>query len=142
MSKGKVAVEHDPQSAGKDEEPNAAASAAPPAASTSEPNAREYGIEEVTIDSSAPGSLNKIILEGERSSARNGLIVGLVVILVGVALLIVGVTGTVDITFASGGTNGHLVTSALGIVVALIGAGIIYVTRYRVSTNPPRKDGG
>lgn len=101
------------------------------------PPGRTYGVEHVTINPALPENAMNAIIEGEQRAARNGLVVGAIVVLLGVVLLILGVAGSVDITVTHGGSSGHLVTGAVGIVIALIGLAIIYATRYRVHTSPP-----
>lgn len=104
--------------------------------------ARDLAVEEVSLDSSLSSDVIKDIVRGEKASSRNGLLAGLAVILLGAVLLLAGVSGAVDITFAGGGANGHIVTSAIGVIVVLLGGAIIYATRYKVVTNPVRKDPG
>jgi hypothetical protein len=99
----------------------------------SQPPAGKIGAQEVTVDPALPPEVIRDIVQGEKTSAKVGRVVGVLVMPIGVALLVLGVSAQVDLTFSSGGANAHFVTGAVGVVVILVGAGIIYATRYRVT---------
>lgn len=89
-------------------------------------------IDEVKLHREHSDAVTKDILKGERDYSKWGLIAGLIVVGLGVVLLLGGVAGAVDISFSNGATNGRLVTSAVGVVVIIVGAWVINATRYRV----------
>jgi hypothetical protein len=96
------------------------------------PPPQQLAVEEVEIDPSLPSEVIEDIVAGEKTSAKVGGILGFIVIVIGAVLLILGVSGSVDLTFSNGTTSGHLVTGAVGIVISIIGGCIMYFTRYRV----------
>lgn len=98
-----------------------------------------FQIEEVEIDAGdgvRPGTIDKAVTL-ENVYAIIGLVFGVIIVLAGVALIAFGFTGSVDIAFESGETKGHLATSALGIVLVIIGAAIVYFTKPRIKIKKP-----
>lgn len=90
-------------------------------------------IAEVSVDPTGlpPETLDRIV-KAESTKMLAGLVAGLVVIGLGVALLILGVAGQVDFEFTKDDTNAKLSTAAVGVVVALIGLAIIWITRFKL----------
>lgn len=86
------------------------------------------GAEEVT----GPPEVAEILTKAEQKNAFGGLVVGLIIIVLGVLLLLLGISGMVDFEIANGETKAKLSTGAVGAVVALIGLAVIYFTRMRV----------
>ena len=72
------------------------------------------------------------IIKAEENKAKNGLIAGVVCILLGVILSIIGVTGFINWSFAFGGINSSLTNAAPGVLLMIIGLLIIVVTNHRV----------
>jgi hypothetical protein len=60
-----------------------------------------------------------------------GLVLGVIIVIGGLVLIVLGFTGSVDITFASGSSKGHIATGSLGIVVTLVGGAIVFFTKPR-----------
>lgn len=90
-------------------------------------------VEEVTIDPKGlTDALLKQIVDAESKKMIAGLIGGLIVIGAGVVLLILGVSGEVDFELTNGERNAKLSTAAVGVVVALIGIGVIWITRFKL----------
>lgn len=71
-------------------------------------------------------------IENEQKKGHIGLIGGLLIIFAGIAMIFGGVTGSIDLVFKSGGSQLHIATAVIGIVVCLIGFGVIYVTEPKV----------
>jgi hypothetical protein len=85
-----------------------------------------------------PDALIKQILDAVQRYAMLGLVLGAVIVLGGVILVVLGFTGSVDITFQSGSAKGHIATGSLGIVVTIVGAIIVYFTKPRVDVTTTR----
>lgn len=94
----------------------------------------ESGAEEVEFHVETPESVMKEGMNQEYQYARLGLIIGALALVAGVVLVVFGYSGSVDVTFQSGSSKGHLVTGSLGVVIALIGLGIIFITLPKVRT--------
>lgn|ERR1022692_4684717 len=94
----------------------------------------EFDVEEVEFDVNTPESVMQEGIKSEYRYARLGLTIGALAVLAGVVLIILGYSGSVDITFQSGRDKGHLVTGSLGVVIALVGLGIIFFTLPKVRT--------
>jgi uncharacterized membrane protein len=61
-----------------------------------------------------------------------GLLVGFVCILGGIALLLVGVTGAVDLGITFGQSKGSLSGAAPGVFLFVVGVGIVFITAFGV----------
>jgi hypothetical protein len=92
----------------------------------------EFDVEEVEFDVRTPEPVMREGIANEYRYAKLGLIVGALAMAVGAVFIVLGYTGSVDITFQSGSSKGHIVTGSLGIVIALIGAGVLVWTRPKV----------
>lgn len=71
-------------------------------------------------------------LQQQARYSRAGLVVGFIVIGLGVVLLLLGVAGEVEINFGNESWNGALTTGAVGVVIALVGLGVIQITKNEV----------
>lgn len=78
------------------------------------------------------------VLRGMQAYAMLGLVLGVLIALGGIALIALGFTGSVDITFQSGSSNGHIATGSLGIVVTIVGAAIVRFTKPHGEVTPTR----
>lgn len=94
----------------------------------------EFDVEEIEFDVNTPESVMQEGMKSEYRYARLGLVIGALVVLAGVVLIILGYSGSVDVTFQSGSNKGHLVTGSLGVVIAIIGLGVLFWTRPKVRT--------
>jgi len=94
----------------------------------------EFDVDEIEFHVDTPGPVMQEGIAREYSYARLGLIIGALTVAVGGVFIILGYSGSVDITFQAGSNTGHVVTGSLGVVIALIGLGILYWTRPKVGT--------
>ncbi len=69
----------------------------------------------------------------EEDNSVIGLVVGLFCILLGVVLLIIGVTGLINWSFAFGGINSSLTNASPGVLLMIIGLLIIYITNHKAA---------
>lgn len=97
--------------------------------------APDLAAEEITLNAGTPEHVAEIALKGERLKTVLGLILGFFVIVLGAALAVLGYKGTVDFGLEVGGIKAHVVTGSLGIGLAVIGAVVIWWTRYKVTIN-------
>jgi hypothetical protein len=97
-----------------------------------EPIGEDLELEELELDTPLDAATASDAIRREYRYATLGLIVGTIVVLAGVVLIVLGFTGAVDITFQSGKNSGKVTTGSLGIVVVLVGAAILVLTRPRV----------
>lgn len=91
-----------------------------------------FEIEQIDIDPKVDPEIQEKALRGELIYAILGLIAGMICVLGGIALIVLGFTGSVEIAFQSGEIEAKLATGSLGIVVVLLGGLILRFTRYRV----------
>jgi hypothetical protein len=107
--------------------------------------AEQPQVEEVTLP---PGVSNEVWMEAIRASktiAVIGMCVGCVVILAGIVLILLGVSGAVTLEISTGNIDSKLQTGVVGVVIALIGLGVIYFSRQKLSTaasTPPEQARG
>ncbi len=87
----------------------------------------------VNVDPTAPSEIQQQATAGERFYALAGMAVSALLAVAGVVLVILGFSGSVDFGFTVGGASAHVVTGSIGIVVVIVGAGIIWATRYTVT---------
>jgi hypothetical protein len=66
---------------------------------------------------------------GEQRKGFIGLIGGLVIIVLGVVMIFAGVTGSVDFLMRSGGSQVHVQTAVVGVVVCVLGTVVVWITR-------------
>ena len=92
----------------------------------------KFEVDEIEFHENAPESAIKEGIAKEYSYARLGLIIGALTIAIGAVLIVLGYSGSVDITFQAGKNTGHVVTGSLGIVIALIGLGVLFWTRPKI----------
>jgi hypothetical protein len=83
-------------------------------------------VEEVEIDPRLKPSVQKQLIEAEIRNARNGRIVGLIVIVLGVVLTLLGATGAVDMHLTGLGLNAKVSNAAPGVVLMFIGGFIVW----------------
>jgi hypothetical protein len=104
-----------------------------------EPSGREFEVEELELEIPAGLSPKAVenLVESQRRYSIAGLVLGSIIIVGGAVLMVLGFTETVDITFESGGSKGHVATGSLGTVLALIGLAIVYFTRFKVKVKAP-----
>jgi hypothetical protein len=91
-------------------------------------------IEEVVVGADWTDDQKEKAIRFQSIYSGLGLALGGLVILAGLVLIFLGISGSVEIGFQGGGTKGHIATGSLGVVVALFGLGIIYLTRYIVKS--------
>jgi hypothetical protein len=103
---------------------------------------REFYGEEVSLHPSVDPAIQREALKGERSNARWGRVVGSSIMLAGIAITVLGFTGAVDIGIAIGDVSATVTTGSLGIVVLLVGAFVIWVTRFQYRVQPEGKGAG
>jgi hypothetical protein len=89
-------------------------------------------VEEVIIDAEVDPTIIARAIETARQIALVGLGVGLICIISGVVLLVLGVSGAVTWTVSGLGASSELQTSATGVVIAVVGLAVIYITRLNV----------
>lgn len=88
--------------------------------------------EEVVIDPAVPPDVIAATIEAATHLARLGLILGVGVILAGVVVLVLGVSDAVTWKVEGLGGSSELQTGATGVVVAVIGLGVVFITRLNV----------
>lgn len=93
---------------------------------------RQFQTEEIEIDRRLAPEVQKQLINTEADNARTGRMVGLLVILIGVILMIAGVTGAVDLKLSGLGLNVQVANAAPGVVVALIGLVIVWRTNLTI----------
>ncbi|MEI6294122.1 MAG: hypothetical protein WCP36_10585 [Methanomicrobiales archaeon] len=76
------------------------------------------------------------IIETEKKYSKYGLIAGIICVVFGVALFLLGVTGAIDWSLKVGGAESTLTNAAPGVVLAVIGFLIIFVTKPSISVKP------
>jgi hypothetical protein len=82
------------------------------------------------IPPDAPAEILEEIVDNEYPTyAKIGLIVGGIVVTAGGVMIKVGLAGPADLTIHIGGSEMHLSTLVVGVVIAVIGAVIFIVTR-------------
>ena len=108
-----------------------------------EEGADDYEVEEVELelDEVDPEVIGPIV-EREQRKGTIGLIGGLLIILLGLAMVFGGVTGSVDLLIRSGGNQLHVQTAVVGVVVGIVGAVVIYITRPKVTIRQGKQTGG
>jgi hypothetical protein len=104
------------------------------------PETDEFPVEEIELDPDLPPEILEQGIEVQRLYSILGLVFGVIIVLAGVVLMVLGFSGSVDIAFQSGTTKAHVVTGSLGIVVALIGAILVWVTRFKVRITRPKNE--
>ena len=70
------------------------------------------------------------ILKAEEKKTTIGLIIGLICIVAGIILILLGVDGSIDWTLKGMGLESNLAKASPGVVLAVIGLIIIWVTRF------------
>lgn len=93
----------------------------------------KFEVDEIEFHENTPESVVKEGIAREYNYARLGLIVGALTVALGAVLIVLGYSGSVDITFKAGSNTGHVVTGSLGVVIALVGFGILFWTRPKVT---------
>jgi hypothetical protein len=78
-------------------------------------------------------SITKVIVESEYRYATIGLIVGSLVALAGVLMILLNISGAIDLTIRVGDNEVKINTAVVGIVVTIVGAAISFFTRARLS---------
>ena len=99
---------------------------------TNDARSPDLEAEEVELDPTLSDEVQKEVLRGERLYAILGLVVGGLVLVAGIVLIVLGFSGSVEFGFTVGDASAHVTTGVVGIVVMVIGAGIVWATRYRV----------
>ena len=93
----------------------------------------------LTVDPSTNKDLLRKLVDKESTKALIGLFVGLIIILVGVALIILGISGVSDITITLSEKFTIDLTNALsGIVIILIGFLVISATKFNLAHTQPK----
>lgn len=83
----------------------------------------------------ARGPLWEQVLEREARSARNGMIVGVVVLMVGAALIVAGLVPGVEILATIGLGHLRVYEAPIGLAVMVIGLVIIRWTRFQIKVS-------
>lgn len=93
--------------------------------------------EPVTTAAGGPSNsgptIAEITVKSEYRYATIGLIVGGLVALAGVVMILLNISGAIDLTIHVGDNEVKINTAVVGIVVTIVGAAIIFFTRARVS---------
>jgi hypothetical protein len=82
----------------------------------------------ITMDASVDSDVIKDALRTERVYAFIGMLVGALVIVAGIVMIFLNISGQIDVTVHGSKLN----TAVVGIPMAVVGAWIIYFTRLRV----------
>ncbi len=94
----------------------------------------------LTVDPSTNNDLLRKLVDKESTKALIGLFVGLIIILVGVALIILGISDVSDITITLSEKFTIDLTNALsGIVIILIGFLVISATKFKLANTQPKR---
>jgi hypothetical protein len=91
-------------------------------------------IEEVVLDHRTDPDVQKRAIDAERSSSKRGQLIGLFVLVLGVLLTVLGVSGVVDFQLKGFGLNAILSNAAPGVLLIVLGAIIILVTRLSIKS--------
>jgi uncharacterized protein YjeT (DUF2065 family) len=75
--------------------------------------------------------LAKQLAKAEERKSTIGLVVGLICIVAGVIIIYAGVEGSIDWTFKAVGLESKLAKASPGVVLAVVGAIIIWITKFR-----------
>jgi hypothetical protein len=89
-------------------------------------------VEEIRLPPDAPPQTVDRAIRSTQLIALIGLLVGSIIILAGIVLLLLGLTSNVELTVAGEGVSAKVQTASVGVVVALIGLAVVWLTRQRV----------
>jgi len=89
-------------------------------------------VEEIRLPIDAPPAVITNAIQAAMRIAMTGLVIGLVIVLAGVVVLVLGVTDAVTWKVSGLGGSSELQTGATGVVIAIIGLGVIFITRMNV----------
>lgn len=90
-----------------------------------------YESEEVILEN-VSSEVAQTTAAGEGKRAMTGLIIGGVIAVLGVLLIILQVSGAVDLKLHVGSLSANVTTSVIGIIVILFGVVIIWATRAKI----------
>ncbi len=82
-------------------------------------------------------SIAEIVVKNEYRYATIGLILGGLVVLAGIAMILLNISGAIDLTIHVKDNEVKINTAVVGIVVAFVGAAIIYLTKPRLTFATP-----
>jgi hypothetical protein len=106
-------------------------------------------VEEVALPVEVPTDASAQVwiaaIKSAEKIALRGMLFGFLVIAAGIVLILLGASGSVTLEFSSGDINSKLQTGVVGVVIALIGLGVIYFSRQKISSaasTPPKKGKG
>jgi hypothetical protein len=85
------------------------------------------GMQISNVTEGAGGDVIAAVLRSERRYATIGLVIGALVIAAGIVMIFLNIGGQVDLTIQSAKVN----TAVVGIPMAVIGALIIFATRFK-----------
>ena len=90
-------------------------------------------VEEVELDPGQSDGIKKKLIKVEADNANKGRNIGLSIILLGVALMLLGVTGAADLVLSGAGLKVKLSNAAPGIILMVIGLVVIWRTNLRIT---------
>lgn len=96
-------------------------------------------IEELTFDLNTPDDVAKKALHYNSIYALAGLGAGIIVAIFGFALILLGFSGTVTWKLSDSGFSSDIQTGSVGVVFAIIGMFIIWLTRNKVTITGPKQ---
>jgi len=88
-----------------------------------------------------PEGILRSLIASEYKSANIAAAIGGVVAIAGAIMVILGISGAVDLDFDIGSNNFHLKTSVVGFAMAVIGGLIIILTRPKLIWDTVKRKG-
>jgi hypothetical protein len=90
-------------------------------------------VEQIDLPANTPPAVLETAIIWTAVIAIIGLVIGGVIILCGVALIILGVSGTVTWEITGGGISTKLQTGVVGVVIAVIGLLVVFFSRQQLN---------
>ena len=90
-------------------------------------------VEEVELDPRQSDGIKKKLIKVEADNANKGRNIGLFIILLGVVLMLLGVTGSANLVLSGAGLKAKLSNAAPGIILMVIGLVVIWRTNLRIT---------
>lgn len=97
-------------------------------------------VEEIRLPPETPPEIVAAALRASTQVALAGLIIGFVIVIAGVVLLLLGVSKAVSWRVSGSWGSSELQTGATGVVVAIIGLGVIFISRINIRVAKASKD--
>lgn len=88
--------------------------------------------EEIILPPGTPADVTIEALRVSKQVALAGLVIGFVIVLAGVVVLLLGVSSAVSWKVSGSWGSSELQTGATGVVVAIIGLGVVFISRLNI----------